>query len=294
MLLALPTELVELILRRCDPSAFLQLALCNRTLYEIASTSRDLILHHLLEAPGLAEGLGSLPAPKLWALFRRRASQELLGAEFHGRRKLINNVPGKVIDPRASTLDAAGTRSQVVLALKGEGAVYVYSVQDGALCSQRRLESPGQRFGTVQVLHTAVGSDGVYVLHRLRPFIDQDLDTTHPFVKHALQTNSQGSIFLACHHLDTAGTKIYLYGFPDQKDYEPLALAVHNGRFAISWQHLSLSDDHHVVLYTAKEASGETYREDQDAESDWQVDCPLDLSLTQECTSFTDATRCLL
>lgn len=293
MLLTLPTELVELILRSCDPSAFLQLAFCNSTLYEIASTSRDLILHHLFETPGLVEGLDSLPATELWALLQRRAYQELWGAGFHGKRTLIN-VHGKVIDPRASTLDAAGTRSQVVLAFKGDGAVYVCSVQDGALSLQRRLESPGRRFGTVEVLHTAVDSDGVYVLHRLRPFIDQDLDATHPFVKHALQTNSQGSIFLACHHLDTAGTKISLYGFPDQKDYEPLALAVHNGRFAISCQHLSLSDDHHVVLYTAKDADGETYREDQDAESDWQVDCPLDLFLTQECTSFTDATRCLI
>lgn len=293
MLLTLPTELVELILRSCDPSAFLQLAFCNRTLYEIASTSRDLILHHLFETPGFVESLGSLPSTELWALFRRRAYKELWGAESHGERKLIN-VHGKVIDPRASTLDAAGPRSQVVLAFKGDGAVYVCGVQDGALSPQRRLESPGRRFGTVEVLHTAVGSDGVYVLHRLRPFIDQDLDTTHPFVKHALQTNSQGSIFLACHHLDTTGTKIYLYGFPDQKDYEPLALAVHNGRFAISWQHLSLSDDHHVVLYTSKDAGGETYCEDQDAESDWQVDCLLDLFLTQECTSFTDVTRCLI
>lgn len=290
MLLTLPTELVQLILRSCDPSAFLQVASCNRALFEIASKSRDLILHQLSQTPGQTESLGSLPAGELWTLLKERAYQELWGAEFHGERKLIG-FHGKVIDTRASTLETAGTctrdgRNQAVLAFKGHGTVYLCSIQDRVLGLQRRLESPGRRFGTVEVLHTAVGSYGVYVLHRLRPFIDQDLDTNHPFVKHALQTNSNGSIFLACHRLDSTTNKVHLFGFQDQKDYEPLALAVHDGKFAISWQHTKLSDDHQVVLYTAKDARDDGSRyEDRGDESDWQIDCSRAPS-SHECFYF--------
>lgn len=297
MLLTLPAELVQLILRSCGPSAFLQAAFCNRTLFRLASSSRDLILHQLSQTPGRPENCGSSAVGELWELLKRRAYQELWGAEIHGERKLID-FHGKVIDARASTLEAPGThrdaRKQAVLAFKDHGTVYLCKIQDGALTLHRRLESPGKRFGTVEVLHTAVGSYGIYVLHRLRPFIDQDLDTNHPFVKHALQTNSNGSIFLACHRLDSTTNKVHLYGFQDQKDYEPLALAVYNGRFAISWQHMRLSDDHQVVLYASKDAMDDNNRyEDEDDESDRQIDCTLILS-SRDRVSFTDATRCFL
>lgn len=285
MLLALPLELVQLILRSCDPAAFLQAAFCNRTLFELASSSRDLIMHQLSQTPGKTENCGSSSARELWQLLRRRAHQELWGAEFHCEQKLIE-FHGKVIDASASTLETPGAhrdaREQAVLAFKGHGTVYLCKIQDGTLILHRRLESPGRRFGTVEVLHTAVASDGIYVLHRMRPFIDRDLDTNHPFVKHALQTNPNGGIFLACHRLDSTTNKVHLYGFQDQKDYAPLALAVYDGRFAISWQHMSLSGDHRVVLYAPKDSrDGNDRYEDGIDESDRQVDCSHDSFLAR-------------
>lgn len=297
MLLALPTELIHLILRSCDTSAFLQAAFCNRTLFKIASSSRDLIIHQLSQTPGHAENCRSSSVAELWELLKRRAYQELWGAEFHSEQKLIE-FHGKVIDARASTLDAPGThrdaRKQAVLAFKGHGTVYLCKILDGALTLDRRLESPGKRFGAVEVLHTAVGSYGIYVLHRLRPCVDQDLDTNHPFVKHALQTNSNGSIFLACHRLDSATNKVHLYGFQEQKDYDPVALAVYDGKFAISWQHRSLSDDHQVVLYASKDARADNDRyDDGNHENDRQIDCSLDPS-SRDRTHFTNVTRYFL
>lgn len=273
MLLTLPTELIQLILRSCEPSSFLQLAFCNRRVFEIASTSRDLCLYQLSLTPGRTEDVGHLPAEGLWNLLKKRAYQELCGAEFLGDRKLFT-FRNPVIDTRASTLNAAGTRNQAVLAFKGLGTIYLCNIQDGDLSLQQRLESPGRRFGAVEVLHTAVGSQGVYMLHRLRPFIDQDLNTNHPFVKHALQANINGSIFLACYPLDSTTPKVQLFGFQDQRDYEPLALAVHDNKFAISWQHTRLSDDHLVMLYTTREARDieSSYDEPVD-DKNWQIDC---------------------
>lgn len=280
MLLTLPTELLQLILRSCEPSSFLQLAFCNSRLFEIASVSRDLLLHHISLTPGQLKGVNHhFPVKKLWNLLKRRAYQELWGAEFHSERKLISFCDN-VIDTRASTLKAAGLHSQVVLVFKGLGTVYLCNIQEGDLSLQQRLDSPGRRFGAVEVLHTAVGSQGVYVLHRMRPFIDQDLNTNHPFVKHALQANTNGSIFLACHPLNSTTPKVQLFGFQDQRDYEPLALAVHGNKFAISWQHTSLSDDHQVVLYTTKETreAGEGYNEPVD-DKDWLIDCEANGSI---------------
>lgn len=256
MLLTLPTELVQLILRSCDPPAYLQTAFCCRTLYEITSNSRDLIFHHVCQTPGREVDNDSLSTRELFKLLLRRAHQELFGAEFDGDRKLFD-FHGKVIDSRGSTLEAAVTRNQALLAFKGQGTVYLFDVREGDLSLQRRLDSPARHFGKVEVLHTAVDSHGVYVLHRLKPFIDKDLDTGHPFVKHALQSNPNGRIFLACHEPNTTASKVRLYTFHDQKDYEPLALAVHDEKFAISWQHLNRSGDHQVVLYSASDAEEE-------------------------------------
>jgi len=249
MLLTLPTELIQLILRSCDPPTYLQTAFCNRTLFAIASKSRDLILHQLHQSPGRNHDFASLTTDELFRQFISRAHQELFGVEYDGDRKLFN-FHGQVIDSRASSLESIGTRGRVLLAFKGHGTVYLFNVRDGDLTLERRIKSPASCLGNVQVLHTAFDPHGIYILHRFRPFIDRDLDTDHPFVKHALQSNVHGSIFLAYHEMGPTSNKIRLYAFPDHKDYEPLALAVHEEKFVISWQHLDHSNDHQVVHYT--------------------------------------------
>lgn len=263
MLGILPTELIQLILGHCDTPTYLQVAFSCRTLFAIASSSRDLVSHQVLKTPGWDDGLETHGSKELFRVLLRRSCQELYGAEFHADRKLFN-FQGKVIDTRASSLELAKnpqatslanavTHLQTLLAFQNHSTVYLCDLQGGTLSYRRRFESPAKKFGETQILHTAVGGRGAYVLHRFQPFIDQDLDTNHPFVKQALQSNSNGSIFLAWHNLDA--DQVRLYGFPDQEGYEPLAFAAHDMRFAISWQHAQHSDDHQVVLYTRRDSA---------------------------------------
>lgn len=269
MLLTLPTELVRLILRSCDPPTYLQTAFCNRLLFAIASQSRDLILQQLYQSPGRNDGIESLTTDGLFRKLMCRARQELFGVGHDGDRKLFD-FRDQVMDSRASTLDTAGARDRVLLAFQGHGTVYLFKVRNGDLIPECQVKSPARCFGRVQVLHTAFDSHGVYVLHRFKSFIDGDLDTEHPFVKHALQSNANGNIFLSYHELGSTTNKNRLYAFPDHKDYEPLALAVHEGNFAISWQHLYHSHDHQVVHY---DTSGEVfdYSDEDEVDKDDEV-----------------------
>ena len=252
MLLNLPTELVQLVLRCCDISTYLQLTFCCRSLLELASNSRDVLLAQLSQTPGEPHVLDSLPTKQLFETFLRRSSRQLFGAEFHSECKTFD-FQGQIVDCRASTLQVADSRNQVLLVFKNSSQVNLCEIRGRALNIQCRLDSPARQWGDVQVLQVAYDSSGVYVLHRLIPQADDGLDSSHPFVKQAKKYNANGNIFLAYHELHSTPDTIRLYEFPEMNKYEPLSLAASHGKFAISWQHSQYSDDHQVVLYTLQE-----------------------------------------
>lgn len=234
--------------------------------------------HHLYNTPGHNDDLGSLSTRQLFQLILQRSYQELCGAAFHTERKLFN-FQGKELDVRASVLKPDEASNCALLAFKDHEIVYKYKIEDGVLNLQRRLASPAIGLGKTEVLCTAEGLNrgrsGIYVLHRFKPFIDQELDNSHPFIQQAMKSSPNGNIFLAFHEEYTKA--ILLYDFPEEKDYEPLALAAldwatETERFAISWQHRQLSDDHHVVLYTLPDLiESEDEDEDEDEEDDGPV-----------------------
>ncbi|KAJ5683171.1 hypothetical protein N7462_006336 [Penicillium macrosclerotiorum] len=257
MILSLPAELVQLILRSCDGPTYLQLAFCCHTLLDIASSSRELMLHQLCNTPGDTKDIDACSTTALFRLLLQRSYRHLYGTEFYTKRKLFD-FQDKVIDVRASTLQTSAFQNRAVLAFEGHEAVYLADIRNGQLAFRCCFHSPARRFGTTEVLHTAFDENGVYVLHRFQPFPDKELDPSHPFVKQALQANLNGKIFLAYHELGSLGNPVRLYGFNEESEYEPLAFAAHGERFAISWQHQQYSPDHQVVLYTiADSADGE-------------------------------------
>lgn len=273
MLLNLPTELIQLILQSCDTPTYVQAAFSCRTLFGIASSTREVILHHLHQTPGLHDGIETSQTKDLFGDFMLCSFAQLYGAEFHADYTIFN-APDLQIDPRASTLSA--DRTKALLVFKNNSTVYLFQVGKGNLTHKQRLESPGAKFGTVEIIRTAFDGDrGVYVLHRFKPFNDQHVDPNHPFVKRALQSNANGRVFLAYHRLQTPARAHYnvqpnppilLRDFPDHDAYEPLALAVTRDKFAISWQHMQEADDHEILLYSLDEEEEE--EEDEDEEDD--------------------------
>ncbi|KAJ5622058.1 hypothetical protein N7528_005290 [Penicillium herquei] len=272
MLLSLPPELIQLILRSCDPSAFLQAAFCCRKLLELAVSSRDLILFQLDQTPGRLGDCESLTHQQLFRLLLQHAQRELFGVSTQFESKIFR-FQGKSIDSRATSLRDSATEKEILLVFKNDPTVYLVEIQGGQLNLRRQFQIPAPKIGRVQILHTAFSSTSIYVLHRLRPFPDQELDVNHPFVKQAMTSNPFGSIFLACYSLKPETGVVKIYGFPDQGDYEPLCLAAQDNMFAISWQHVQDCLDHQVVLYIMDEDEDEDDEMDLDfVPSDSEVD----------------------
>ncbi|KAJ5447868.1 hypothetical protein N7445_002689 [Penicillium cf. griseofulvum] len=276
MLLQLPTELIQLVLRDCDTPAYFQTAFSSRRLYEIASGSREVIIHHLHNTPGWNDGIEAHQTKHLFVELMRRSYEHLDGAEHYANPTY--EYQNRVIDYHASKIEASEDSILALLVFKGQSTVHLVDMSDGGR-TEVQLKSPGQDIGEVEIIQTAFdGKGGVYVLHRFKPFLDQELDREHPFVKHALESHPNGSIHLACHRLNRRKNIIRMCDFPECRDYRPLALCVSDGKFAISWQSTLDPFDHDVVLYTQlyddDDDDDEDEAEDEDDSSEGKGDNP--------------------
>jgi hypothetical protein len=256
-----------------------------------------------MNTPGLPGEIdnGSLSTKQLFRLLLQRSYRELYGAEFYSHRKLFKFAT-KVLDPRASVLGFGGS-DQLSLVFKDDETAYdCRTTTEGCVHTRliRPLKSPASKFGRTEILFTADGGTntadgehirGTYVLHRLKPFIDQS-DTDHPFIQQAMQSSPDGTIFLAL-HADDPAKDVCIYNFPDEREYEPVALAAallepwsdERFKFAISWQHRHHHNDHHVMLYTAAVDDEE---DGDDSEQDETIQMKGLLKLLPDIDQFTD------
>lgn len=252
MLLHLPLELIQLVLQNASTPTYLQAAFACRTLYEIASSCRTVILHHLYQTPGLTSNVQHLETRRLFQLLVKRSLQQLYGAQFRANSKTFG-FESQAIDVQASSLALFGNPN-LVLVTKGQPDVFLFQVGNGGLLLPRtRLKLPWEQPGTVEVLKTTFPEDhDVYILYRLTPTIEKDdPDGEHPFVKHALQSNSSGMVYLAHFDLRSPYPNVRMCAFPDHVNYEALAFAVADqDTFAISWKHVHENSGHEVSLYT--------------------------------------------
>ncbi|KAF7712933.1 Uncharacterized protein PECH_002335 [Penicillium ucsense] len=266
MLLRLPTELIELIFRNCDPCTFFNLAYCSRYLYTMSILSREMVKHQFRELPGWPHEKLEQQArdnfPYLVSHLNWTWHHHLYGARYFTDRKLFE-FEGKKLNPRACCLEPR-MPATALLAFHGDETLYLVDIHEGDIRVTRRLESPAQKYGTIEVLHTSLNSSGVWALHRFKPFTDQNLDMSHPFVKQAAEAYPEGCVYLAFYALNGNTDAVRLYGFPDESEYDPIALATYwDEKFAISWQHRQRAGDHHVLLYLT-----DVFDEDEDGDED--------------------------
>lgn len=253
MLLNLPTELIQLILKYATTPSYLHAALSCRTLFHIASTYRDLVLHHLNQIPGLKSGIEQRETKDLFVLLRRRAAKHLYGANFYADC-ILYNFNEKSIDVGASSIADNSGSPNLALVLRDDELVYLFHTVDGSISLKRSLNFPYEQPGTVKILKTAfTGDNSISVLVRFTPTIaDENLDPSRPFIKQARESRLGGEIILLHYPLNDSNNSMAVCNFPDHNDYEPLALAVMSrNQFAISWQHVHDHHHHEVILYDA-------------------------------------------
>lgn len=228
-----------------------------RTMYEIATHCREVLVHHLQRTPGaLPADLRSMHAKELFQLLLRQASQQLYGAQFH--------ADCVTFKPWISSLDVKASivvrREILTLALvfREQDCIHLFQVIGGGLRPQARLELQWCRPGAVEILKTAFdGDDTLYILHRFRPSLnDSDDYARHPFVRHAMQLGTDTTVYLSRYSIESPHGPVRICAFPDHADYEPLALAAaRGGIFAISWQHAQDISDLEVTLYICSSES---------------------------------------
>lgn len=251
MLLDLPPELIQLVLEKVDTPDYLQVAHSCHVLYELASTCREVVLHHLHQTPGLVEGVQELETKRLFQLLSRRSRQQLYGAQFHARCKVLE-FESRVIDVQASSFASSGY-ANLALVFKGLQDIFLFHAGDGGiLYPTAQWNLPWEHPGAVEVLKTAPPrDDGVFALYRFMPAMDgDDPNAQHPFVQQALQSNPSGTVYLIHYGSDATYPCVRICSFPDHAEYEPLSIAVADREtFAISWRHEREDNNHEVVMY---------------------------------------------
>lgn len=249
MLLSLPPELLQLVLFHVPPASTLQAAFSCRTVLDVLTSSRALLVHHLEQIPGAKTDVDSLQPRELFRLLLQRSAEQLYGAQFHGSREQLR-IDGQVINVRASSFAASGDPN-LALAVRNDGVVRLYHASAGKVTLRKRLTPPWDPSAKVRVLKTAFShGDGVYVLQRvILPNNEYDPDADHPFVKHAIKSGAVERIYLV-HYPSSEQEMLRICSFPDHFDCEPVAFAA-AGRdaFVISWKHLLDSEEHEVALY---------------------------------------------
>ena len=126
-LLDLPAEILVHILQRLTTPSFIQTTLTCHRLFDIAATSREVILHHLCHVPGIKLGLAdlSLHTIDLFLILRQRAAASLHGANFHADCQNFRFRNG-TIDPNASCLADLSEDISISLVLKESSVVRSY------------------------------------------------------------------------------------------------------------------------------------------------------------------------
>ncbi|KAL4869325.1 hypothetical protein BDV12DRAFT_83374 [Aspergillus spectabilis] len=254
MLLDFPPELTQLILLNCSTPAFLQAAFTCRALYEIASSCREALIHHLHRTPGPPLDVSTLNTSRLFPLLKRRAFKQLYGSKFDASC-VTYNFWDQVSSIKASSL---ASRGRILTTCRDQGIVQLLQVEEGRIVPDvRRVQIPLGQKGLVEILKCAFnGADAIYILHRLTPSVDEhDLDRNHLFVKQAREPGSDGLVFLTCHSLRSPDEPVRVTSFPEMFHQQPSALAVAvDGTFAITWCHRMFSN-HTAILYAVKEGS---------------------------------------
>ena len=279
-LLDFPVEIIQLILYHSTTPSFLQASYSCRTLFEVASTCREVVLHHLQHVPGFTLGLGlqeqtkDMSTPDLSLLLRRRASAHLFGANFSADQTCFNfprigdGGYGSIKVPASSV--APFPEINAVLVRGGHGndgdTVHLFDVHNEIVTPRGMLEPPYDHPGKVEILKTVFSTPRlISVLQRYTPnsVFDQ---SSHPhessFVRTAMMPFRTSGIHLVHYTLcygDEEVEEPKLCSFPDHPNHIPITLAVASeSTFAISWKNSDDESIHEVVLYTMEEEDVET------------------------------------
>lgn len=284
MLLNLPVELIQHVLKHCCISAYLQAALSCHTLYTIASSSREVILHHMKTNPG--PGFRSqtdqksdndterLTTQELFLLLRRGASEHLLYGESDFDRT-IYTFNSKVIDISASSMCNKKDEKAIALVFKGDDRIYHclagidgrIHIENTQTCSLPMLK-PLLNAEHANIIKSTYATDRKHLLGILVKADEQssradddDTETAPSFFKQELQWGRERErerfqkayfmLFLEATPVSVGGRRTTICEIQPDDGFKANAVAaIHPKEFAISWEQTN-GNNHNVDMYYA-------------------------------------------
>ncbi|ODH48730.1 hypothetical protein GX48_05165 [Paracoccidioides brasiliensis] len=276
-LLNLPPELLQPIFDFCSVTSCLQAAYTCRTLFIFFSNYRKGLLHQLSRLPSYPNtttngtndctDLSSKTTAELFLLLRRRAAQQLCGANFHANQSVYTFGEGQpVIDTLASAIRPQLGDPNVALVQKGFPHVYLYFISGGQVLARDVLQPVMAWPGRVEVIKVVFGDDGhtISVLQRYIPLQEGESEDgnenwnerrpDHPFVEEAMKPYRKESTQLVHYRRLPSRlgySRVTISAFPALDQYRPLAMAVADRDLvAISWQHRRDPAKRKVIVHT--------------------------------------------
>ena len=172
-LLSLPREVLSTIFLHLSTPSFLQTSLTCRILFTTAAESRNVLLHHLNNVPGIKLGLSdhALTTLDLFQLLRQRASEHLYGAHFRANCRSLQLRNG-TLDARASCLAESTDYFNISLALQQSLAIRHY----GCDCVLKEHTPSPYADGKGKVLHVVHNQHLISVLYQWISEVKDDLE----------------------------------------------------------------------------------------------------------------------
>lgn len=171
--LKLPSEVLSNIFLHLSTPSFLQAVLTCQKLFNLAAGSRDVLLHHLRNIPGIKLGLSdrSLRTSDLFQILRQRAAEHLFGANFTGNCTDFHFQNG-TLDAKASYLADSTDYFNISLALKESLTVRHY----GYDCALKEHTFSPYADGRGRVLQVVHNKHTISVLYQWTPEAQDGLE----------------------------------------------------------------------------------------------------------------------
>ena len=190
----LPSEIIELILKKCTTPAFFTAVCSCKRFYDVASEGRAAIIHHFQRVPGLKRDLADISTKDLFLQLRKGLSFNLCNISRTADLTVWQYPDGGIIDAFASSFESRGTR--LALVFKNNPNLTVYKLEGNLFKQRWSVHRFHKLFGHITIPRTSFRKDYLSVIYHFEPLDKRRIP--RGLYQIAFSANSKTSPSIAC------------------------------------------------------------------------------------------------